>query len=585
MATQTLAATGPARAEAPAATAVQRLRHPVALGLASAVLLAMAFPGQEADGWPWLAWFALAPLFGLVRSDRPRRSIYFGAWAGGFAFWLASIRWVTWSDETAWLGWLVMALALSAWWPAFLALARLAVRRFGVPLMVAAPVAWVALEFVQGYAFTGFSWYYLAHTQYRILPLIQIADLAGAWGPSFLLAMANAWWVELVAGPRLRPTPRGLRPTRPQVVRTATLAVALLATLAYGGYRLATARFRPGPTVSLLQSDMKQEYKGRRTEGEIQAVYERLSAVALRDRPDLIVWPETSWPHPIATIDPKLSEAELDRQVKSRYSKDTAANYRRSARSVTDYLHQMVDAVRTPMLLGSLSYEFRPGGLARYNSAVLIAPGSAAVRSYHKLHLVPFGEYVPLVDMLPWLTVLTPYRGETIPSLTFGTDAVGFDLNGLRYATVICFEDTVPRVARRFFAEAAQGRQPDVLLNQSNDGWFRGSAEPDMHLAISVFRAIENRVPLARAANTGISALIDGDGRIRQTFEKCKEGVLTVKVLLDDRVSLYSAWGDWLPGACLAAMAGLVVAGLIRSFRERRRLRQLARLAQAPSVG
>ena len=585
MATQTLAATEPGQATAPAPTATPAFLHPVALGLASAVLLALAFPGQEADGWSWLAWFALAPLFGLVKSGRSRRSIYFGAWVGGFAFWLASIRWVTWSDESAWLGWLVMALVLSVWWPAVLWLARIGVRGLGVPLMVAAPVAWVALEFVQGYAFTGFSWYYLAHTQYRVLPLIQIADFAGAWGPSFLLAMANAWWVELVAGPRLRPTPRGLRPTRPQVVRFAALAAALLGTFAYGGYRLATARFRPGPTVSLLQSDMKQEYKNRWSEADIQATYERLSAIALRDRPDLVVWPETSWPLPIASIDPKLPEAELDRQVKSRYSKDTAASYRLYARAVTDYLHRMVDAARTPMLLGSLTYEFRPGGLRRYNSAVLIAPKSAAIRSYHKLHLVPFGEYVPLVDMLPWLTILTPYRGETVPSLAFGTNPVGFDLGGLRYATVICFEDTVPRVTRRFFAEAPGGGQPDVLLNQSNDGWFRGSAEPDMHLAISVFRAVENRVPLARAANTGISALIDGDGRIRQTLEKCREGVLTVKVLLDDRVSLYSAWGDWLPGICLAATFGLVVLAAGRGFRDRRQARQLARLAQPPSVG
>jgi len=584
MATQTLAATGPTQAEATPAAALQTLRHPVAMGLASAVLLALAFPGQEADGWSGLAWFALAPLFGLVRSGRSRRSLYLGAWLGGFAFWLASIRWVTWSDETAWLGWLVMALALSAWWPAFLGLSRLAVRRFGLPLMVAAPVTWVALEFIQGYAFTGFSWYYLAHTQYRVLPVIQIADFAGAWGPSFLLAMANAWWVELVAGPRLRATPRGLRPTRPQVVRAATLAAALLATLAYGGYRLATGRFRPGPTLALLQSDMKQEYKARRTEGEVQAVYERLAAIALRDRPDLIVWPETSWPLPIPTIDPALSEADLDRLVRARYPKDTAASYRLYARAVTDHLHKMVDSARTPMLLGSLSYEFRPGGLSRYNSAVLIAPRTASVRSYHKLHLVPFGEYVPLIEMFPWLTVLTPYRGETIPSLAFGTEAVGFDLAGLRYATVICFEDTVPRIARRFFAEAGRGRQPDVLLNQSNDGWFRGSAEPDMHLAISVFRAIENRVPLARAANTGISALIDGDGRIRQTLAKCQEGVLTVKVLLDDRVSLYSAWGDWFPGGCLAATFGLVVAGVVRSIQERRQIRQTARLAQVPSV-
>src|SRR4051794_22163952 len=244
MATRTSTATAdraPGRALTAALTGA---RHPVVLALASALLLFGAFPPA---GWGWLAWGALAPLFVLIRSDRPRRSVYLAGWLGGLVFWLLALSWITRSDEGAWLAWIVMAGALSAWWPAFLLLARLAVRRLGLPLMVAAPVTWVALEFVRAYAVTGFPWYYLAHTQYRVLPLIQIADLAGAWGLSFLMAMANACWADLVTFPVLRPTPRGPRLARAQAVRLAVLAVVVGATLGYGFFRVGTAHFRPGP--------------------------------------------------------------------------------------------------------------------------------------------------------------------------------------------------------------------------------------------------------------------------------------------------------------------------------------------------
>src|SRR5262249_17684297 len=121
----------------------------------------------------------------------------------------------------------------------------------------------------------------------------------------------------------------------------------------------------------------------------------------------------------------------------------------------------------------------------------------------------------------------------------------------------------LPQVVRSLFAEVPDGRQPDLLLNLSNDGWFHGSEEHDMHLAVSVFRAVENRVPLARAVNTGISALIDGNGRIAASLPKLTAGVLAGTVWLDDRVSLYTAWGDWLGWACLAISIGLIPLALM----------------------
>jgi apolipoprotein N-acyltransferase len=171
---------------------------------------------------------------------------------------------------------------------------------------------------------------------------------------------------------------------------------------------------------------------------------------------------------------------------------------------------------------------------------------------------------VPLVVTFPWLTVLTPYRGEYVPSLAFGAGPRWLELGPYRFAAAICFEDTVPQVARRFFSEVPDGRQPDVLVNLSNDGWFGGSSEHEMHLAASIFRAVEFRVPLARAANTGISAIVDGNGRVLQALHTLEEGVVSGVVPLDDRTSHYTVWGDWLGLSCLAVTIGLVPLGLFR---------------------
>lgn len=571
MTTRTLLEGAPRASDHAPAAATPR-SHPAVLGLAAALLLFGAFPPA---GWGWLGWVALVPLFLLLRSERPRRTIYLGGWLGGLTFWLLALHWITRSDEGAWLAWIVMALALSAWWPAFLLLGRLAVLRLRLPAMVAAPVVWVALEFVRAYAVTGFPWYYLAHTQYRVLPLIQIADVTGAWGLSFLMAMANAWGADLVTLPLLRATPRGPRLARGQAVRSAVLVVAVGATVAYGLFRVATARFRPGPRVALLQSNFKQEYKMSLDAEQILAVYRGLVERALRDGepPDLIVWPETSYPYGYSELDPALARAAFEGQVRS-ISRDAKAEvWQANLRNVPLALHGWADRIGVPLLIGSASYHFRTGGLARYNSALLFEPGVATVQMYHKLHLVPFGEYVPLIETFPWLMALTPFEPGHVPSLDFGSQPRWFDRKGWRLAPAICFEDTVPYVVRRFFTEVRDGHQPDLLLNLSNDGWFVGTAEPEVHLATSVFRAVENRVPLARAVNTGISALINGNGAILKSLPHRLEGILSVTAPLDDRVSFYTSWGDWLPRTCLVLSLGLAPLALVRAIGERRRAR------------
>ena len=577
MSTQAVAEAGPKVRDAESGPA--KGLHPAALAISSGVLLWCAFPTV---GWGWLAWVALAPFFALIASQRPARTLYLAAWLGGMVFWLLAIEWVRLTDPSAWLAWVVMATALSFWWPGFLALARLAVLRLRVPIMVAAPVLWIALEYLRAHILSGFPWYYLAHSQHSVLCLIQIADVAGALGLSFLIALANAGWADLRRlRPCLRMTPHGLRPTRAAVARVVLVAALVAANVGYGVFRISTARFRPGPTLALIQSNLIQRYKMSADPAELIDVYRRLIERAaprgamLVDpgalKPDLIVWPETSYPYPFVRRDPKVDDDAFARLVLSFDAKHPAAFWADWMKTISSHLHTWTDELKTPMLVGVVTYDFQPDRFAKFNAALLFEPGVAGVQAYYKIQLVPFGEYVPLIETFPWLTALTPYHGGQAPSLAFGPKPGWFALGPYRFSTAICFEDTVPHVVRRSFREAPDGRHPDVLINMSNDGWFHGSSELDMHLAVSVFRAVENRVPLARAVNTGISALIDGNGAVRRALPKLTEEVLVDRVWLDDRQSLYTRWGDWLGLSCLGLTLALGPWGLIQAVRTRLR--------------
>ncbi len=537
-------------------------RHHVAAGLASGLLLWTAFPPVE---WSGLAWVALAPLFWLVTVRGAPFKTYLAAWIGGLVFWTLAVQWLSLIGPGAWIGWVVLALVFSLWWPLFLALTRWAYFRLRLPLILAAPIVWVAVEYLRAYFLTGFPWYYVAHSQFRFLYVIQIADITGSLGVSLVIAIVNAWLVDLVTLPLLQVTRRRTRLTQPQTARLWMVTLLVGATLCYGAFRLSTARFRNGPRLALLQSNLEQSHKFRMEPADIQKRFLHLIEVAMRrpERPDLIVWPETAYPFGFITINPAIDATTLERQVGSIAPTLTVNFWRDKQKDILQDLHSLVDAVQVPMLVGSAVYDHQPAKLNKYNSALLVEPSRPAIQLYHKMHLVPFGEFIPFIETLPWLALLTPYR-EKIPSLSFGRDPVILTIGPYRFAATICFEDTIPQVINRFFHGVDEHHQPDLLINLSNDGWYPNSPELDMHLGIGVFRTIEHRVPLARAVNTGLSALIDGNGEIRAVLPKNTENVLSVTVPLDDRTTYYSRWGDWLGLSCLAVTIGLVPVGLVR---------------------
>jgi apolipoprotein N-acyltransferase len=389
--------------------------------------------------------------------------------------------------------------------------------------------------------------------------VIQVSDLAGAYAVTFLLAAVNALLFELLYTRRwfrnlfnLADEPPRSRYALP--LQFAGVKLLLASVLAYGGWRLRQNDFAAGPRVALIQGNLEQAVRNDRDHPDGGAAakksmvrhYRDLSDQAALQQPDLIVWPETSYPDDwLVTPDgqPHKESLELARIVADRWHTEVLLG-----------LNVRALRVEQPSL--------------RYNSAVLIQADGGVGERYDKIHRVPFGEYVPFKDWLPLMEQFAPYDFDY--SVAQGEHLTRFRLGKYRFGVLICYEDSDPYLARQYARADSDGPAVDFLLNISNDGWFDGTSEHEEHLAICRFRAVECRRSVARAVNMGISAVIDGNGRVvalpaaSWTQSKSIEAVLTAEIPLDRRTSLYAHWGDWLPWGCWLVLALGVGWGLVR---------------------
>jgi apolipoprotein N-acyltransferase len=546
-------------------------------------------------GVGWLAWVALVPLIGLVRMQLSARQRLLAAWVAGLVFFFPAIQWMRVADWRMYFTWISLALYCSLFVPLGVALVRRLDRRTRLPLVLTLPAVWTALEYVRAHALTGFPWYFLGHSQHDYLALIQVSDLAGAYAVTFLVAAGNAVafeWLCLLPGFRrllgLPDPPSGSR-LRWRVAQTVALLNGVMAVIGYGRWRLGQDDFEAGPRVALLQGNLDQRIKDEALarEGDAQTIvfnhYVALCDQAARQphRPALIVWPETSWPGTWLEQPPGQPHEECRRMMQ--------------------YFAQHW---ATDSLVGLNTVVTDEGGRPRrYNSALLLGADGKPAARYDKIHRVPFGEYVPLLDWFPWMQYFAPY--DFPYSVLPGDGQTRLPLGPYRFGVLICYEDTDPYLARQYVRRDGAEPAADFLVNISNDGWFNGTSEHEEHLAICRFRAVECRRAVARAVNMGVSAVIDGNGRVLAPrpatptegvtpavweldvpggpaeslatsdwarFKKVS-GMLTGTIPLDRRQSLYAAWGDWLPQAC-----GLVAAlGLLTSAFFRRRGAQVAR--------
>ncbi|HBO43272.1 MAG TPA: apolipoprotein N-acyltransferase [Planctomycetaceae bacterium] len=494
--------------------------------------------------WP-LAWIAPAWWILLARrQELSGRRPYLVLWAVGLCFWLAAYHFVRLPHPATSFGWIALAAYLGCYLPLFVALTRVAVHRAGVPLIAAAPVIWTGLELARAHLITGITMGALGHTQYRWIDLIQVSDLGGAYAVCFVMVFAAACLARML--------PCDDRPSEwwPLLPAAAVLAIALV----YGHFRMAAAA-APSPTirVALIQGSIDAEFKSDPEKATLtQQHYEELTRRAVQrwNDLDLIVWPETMVRFP-------LFDGDSSNARPPTWWKESPEEFRERLPRVIEesrgYIADLALQMDVPMLLGVETVFHGENGDKYFNSAVLASPDGKLSERYDKMHRVLFGEYVPLTNWFPAIQGWTP-----LPvSLTAGTRAVAVDIRGVRLGPSICFETVLPHVIRRQIVSLrAEGREPDVLVNLTNDGWFRGSSELDMHLVCGVFRAVESRKPMLIAANTGFSAWIDADGRIVEQGPRRDTAIILATVGPDRRGSVYLDHGDVFAGVCLLACAG-----------------------------
>ncbi len=543
--------------------------------------------------------------------------------------------------------WWLLAIYCALYFPAAIFLTRLLLKRTRLPLVVAFPVAWVALEYVRSFLLTGFAWYYLAHSQHDYLSMIQVADLGGVYAVSLLIAAVNAivfdilyQFPEVRAFLSLRQPPAVQRTfgddwpgwrswffatwRRGIMLEGCGVAVLVGAAYLYGSWRLEQAPAPPGPMVACLQGSLDQrlrndaelpadrqaadkvrQQQAMRAKLEITGHYQALCLRVreCQEQPDLFIWPETSDPAGWVEVAKEMPINE----VPERWRLFEENNRLR--------LRDAYAPLRTPQLLGISTYfldiHHKPHP---YNSALLVNGFGQAETRYDKMHRVPFGEYVPLRHWLPFMNWFAPVDFDY--SLDTGEHFTRFVLDKYRFGVLICYEDTDPFLARHYARSEDDGQPVDFLVNISNDGWFNGSSEHEEHLAVSRFRAIECRRALVRSVNMGISAVIDGNGRVLAAPQvdrpaqmladvdqplpdavaaaqklpiwavqgvggpvpsmphaewaerKQVAGVLMSYVPIDGRYSFYAFAGDWLAGLCWLIIAfgtvGVWVYGRLR---------------------
>ncbi len=530
------------------------------LSLVSGLLLWLAFP--PVGLWP-LAWIAPIGWIVLIRrkkldGPRPYRTI----WLAAFLHWLVLFQFVRIPHWGLYIGWFALAAYLAIYLTLFVGLSRVAVHRLRVNSIVATAIVWVGLELARGHVASGISLALLGHSQVHWSSLIQIADLCGAYGMSFIMMLVAAS-IACMIPIRGRKSLLG-----PAIVIVAVFGLTLL----YGNHRLSqTVAESKQETrqVALIQGSIDTildltEDEAEQRHKQIIADYTRLTVQALHEHPelDLVVWPEGKF----AFTDLQLpGDFYRARKVKPEARAEIEKVQMEFDEGVTDLLVSATAEHPYHLLLGTHSIRVGARRWQHYNAALLMNSQGKIENEYFKMHRVPFGEYVYFGDWVPWLYEITP-----IPApLNAGTDPAGFDVAGLTYAPSICFESTVPHlVHRQLDALERQGTAADVMVNITDDGWFMGSSCLDHHLACSVFRTVEHRTPMVIAANTGFSAWIDGNGRILAQGPRRAEAVLYAEVYPDRRTSLYQTLGDWPAFGCLAFCLACALVGFRQTRKE-----------------
>jgi len=491
----------------------------------SGLMLTAAFPPP---GFSWLAWIAFVPLFKAIEGQGPKEGIKLGlifglVHFGTLLYWIVYVA-SHYGRLNLWLStfpFLLLICYLAIYPVAFCGLWGYLQR--GNLGFLAIPFTWTALEFLRAKLLTGFPWCLVGYSQFKNLILIQLASLTGVYGLSFLIVLANFSIFQITVA----------RTKGKMATHLFPLLITLLAigtALGYGNSVLSGDDSKAkGQALGVLvvqpNIDQSQKWNPSFQEATIQLL-ETLTRKGATPGLDLIVWPETAIPFFFQ------ENGKLSGQIRA-----------------------LSKQLEVPIIFGSPAYEDSPNGRRYFNRAYLLIPGQERLQWYDKVHLVPFGEYVPLKKFLFFIEKLVHGAGDFVP----GKEVRPLETASSKFGILICFEAIFPEISREHVTQGAQ-----YLVNLTNDAWFGKSSAPYQHLAMSVFRAVENRVPLIRAANTGISAIVSPTGQILQQSALFTEEIIVHKIPMPSSYNptLYTLFGDLFALICLI-LSGL---GVLASF-------------------
>ncbi len=472
----------------------------------SAGLLALPFHFGELYG---LAFFAFLPYFFAIR-DQSAGDVFKYSYLFGIGFFLLLGFWLVYVSV---LGFILMVLYLGLYFALFGAASGyfLNTAPLGMRTAIFLPAFWVVAEWLRGWLILGgCPWALLGYTQWKNIPVIQIADMGGAYFVSFFVLLVNVAFYVMIR-----------RRARPFLV---FFVFAWTLVLGYGFWRIGSLEPRQGTfKISVIQGNIPQEKKwDKRIKSIIFEKYKHLTLMAAEERPDLIVWPETSFP-----------------------------GYLEDEPLLSVHLRALVRAARTELLVGAPTFGSMAQGLKFFNSAIFYGSNGEEKARYNKVHLVPFGEYVPLESVIGFIR-----RFVAIGRFSPGqTQTVLTTAKKYKFGVLICYEDTFPSLVRNL-----AGKGVDFVVNITNDAWFGKTTAPYQHAQASVFRAVENRIPVVRAANTGLSCFITPEGKILSSVQDQGEeifvtGYKTQDIYFVKAKTLYTLFGDVFVYLCIGLSA------------------------------
>lgn len=474
------------------------------LAIGSGLLTALAFPKFS---FSFFGWISLIPLLYIILKKTPKQSFYYGLLAGIsynalLIYWIPCVpaHYGNLSIGLSLVIYIIFVLFLSLFWALFSFLCSKIAISFQKSIFFLVPFLWISFEYILTYLLTGFPWGLLGYSQYKNIYLIQLASITGVYGISFVLVFFQSMFLFSIIHRKRSPF---------------FIALMLIGTIHIGGF-IYLKQHTPVDkhfSASVIQGNVSSDiYWDRIPIEKTRDIFDQhlsLTQQAIYRGARLIIWPEFSVP--LCFSCPYGIYQEFK-----------------------DSLYQFVLQTHSTLLIGTNEKEMSPEGVRYYNTALCLTP-SLSITTYYKMHLVPFGEYTPYKKVFSFIEKVTHAIGDITP----GTRYTLHDFDGNLFASPICYEIIFPNLVRKFVKNGAS-----FLVTITNDGWYGRSSAPYQHFAIAVFRSVENRRYLLRAATTGISAIIDPHGRILSQTKLETQAFLTGDISPIKSMTFYTKYGD-----------------------------------------